>query len=74
MIKIYYISNYGNEKFIANILKKNNVEIIRKGIHTGLMGCDPPYLMEVNSTKEIIKEILLGVKTPDSWGFYRITQ
>lgn len=68
MIKLWYISNYGNEQFIINELKKNNIKIGRAGIKSGFLGCDPPYYMEVYSTKETICDVLKNTKTPDTWG------
>lgn len=71
MIRLFYINNYGNGEFIVNKLEESGISISKKGIHAGLMGCDPPYYMEVSATKEEINKVLFNVKTPDTWGFYR---
>jgi len=66
MIKLYFITNYGNEKAIRNALKENNIEVIGESYHSGLYGCDSPYILNIQSNRDTVLSILEKYNLPDS--------
>lgn len=67
MCKLYYVPNYGNEKFIIDVLDKESIKPTKSGLRSGLGGCDSPDVMIFNEDRGTINQILSKHNTPDTW-------
>lgn len=66
MVKLYFIPNYGNEKEIRRIFEVNNLKIVGEAYHSGLCGCDSPYILNIEAEIKNVIKVVKQNKFPDT--------